>query len=110
MCVEKRHVSEISGWPTSVREKPTVSHKCEGLWGNGTVHQSSFTECEKTPTLKKNITSNLKSMTEWSDAQEQNCAKQRTDAESSRTRLSAPCQTVCAATVTNLVATICKHL
>lgn len=113
MCGEKRPFSEESGWPAScegrktpVREKPTVSHKCGRLRGNGSVHQSSFTGCEKTPTLKKN-TSNLKSTTDCSDAQEQNSeVKQSTDAEPSRTKLSAPYQTVCGAIVTNSLATI----
>lgn len=114
MCGDKRHVSEESGFSaaceerkTPVREKPTVSHKCGRLRGNGTVHQASFTGCEKTPTLEKNNTSNLKSTTESSDAQEQNSElRQSTDAELSRTRLSAPYQTVCRATIANSVATI----
>lgn len=114
MCGEKRHVSAESSWPASceerkrpVREKPTVSHKCGRLQGNGTVHQSSFTVCEKTPTLKKSNTSNLKSTTDCSDAQEQiSEVKQSTDAEPSRTKLLAPYQTVCGAIVTNSAATI----
>lgn len=109
MCGDKRHVSEESA---CVREKPTVSHKCGR---NGTVHQASFTGCEKTPTLKKNNTSNLKSTRDCSDAQEQNSeARPSTDAEPSRTRRSAPYQTVCGATITNSVANyfanICNYL
>eukprot|EP00066_Takifugu_rubripes_P021910 XP_011611176.1 PREDICTED: zinc finger protein 845-like [Takifugu rubripes] len=101
LCGEKTRVSEESSGPssregseTTVREKPTVSHKCGRLRGNGTVHQSSYTICEKTFVHKKNNTSNQRSTTDFSDAQEQNPeVKRSTDAEPNGTKLSALYQT-----------------
>ncbi|TNM85322.1 hypothetical protein fugu_007593 [Takifugu bimaculatus] len=101
LCGEKTCVSEDSSGPssregseTTVREKPTVSHKCGRLRGNGTVHQSSYTICEKTFVHKKNNTSNQRSTTDFSDAQEQNPeVKRSTDAEPNGTKLSALYQT-----------------
>lgn len=90
-----------------MREKPTISHKCGRLQGNGTAHQSSYTICEKTFIHKKNNTSNQRSTADCGDAQEQNPeVKQSTDAESNGTKLSALYQIVCGAIVTDAVATV----
>lgn len=94
MCGGKRHTPEDCGWPaqreernTPVREKPTASHKCGSVWGNGTVHGS-----------RKNNTQ-LKSTTDCGDAPEENSeGEQSADAEPSRTKGSEPGQTVCGAT------------
>lgn len=113
-CGEETHVSDNWSGPssregsgTTVREKPTVSHKCGRLRGNGTVHQSSYTICEKPFTHKKNNTSNPRSTTDCSDAQEQNPeVKRSTDAEPNETKLSALYQRVCGAIVTDSEATV----
>lgn len=96
MCGEKRDVSEQPGRPapceekkTPVREKPAVSHKRGRLRGNGSVHQSKFTGCEKTPSLKKNHTFRLRSAPDGSDAQKQKPeVQQSTAAEDSSALLS----------------------